>query len=498
MDDNRRDGSTACIFSPHVDRAPYPSVNWWPGKLRPFESLMSFAARFCALNGITIWELESFLGHRLDNGSCFTQDDLCRIASLLSENLSLVETVFVQTIQLSDCGQYGLPCIEHSSEEIHYCQRCAEFGYHSYLHDAPWLARCPFHFTSLKTYSNSDYKDTIFSRKIDSLSRLMMANCRAWPRSDEGDFEIFKFERNVCLQLLSAWTKNVRATAIELSQGQFWDCDEQDRFETKSYKPGIGRLRKLEHMPALIEPLFTTVGEAWQLETRRFPLETKFQLHRLRKYARFWRIFNFYKNVAARANNPPPFIAKLRATQMALKERHGKCRCRWGREKAGWWGYHWIKTHPEEWPYLNLKCPYDVALEDLELAWGHPDRVLSSRLAEAERSRFLRECGIMHDAGLIEYTSNANISPEGYLYAVPQVWPCCEWKETSSLTELLNTAAEFEIDSASIEIDKWLDAIDVGSTPPSEWKTITGCVRLCETEEGLLLIKWTPEEKIQR
>lgn len=68
----------------------------------------------------------------------------------------------------------------------------------------------------------------------------------------------------------------------------------------------------------------------------------------------------------------------------------------------------------------------------------------------------------MHDAGLVEYTPAANVSPEGYLYTHPQVWPCCEWNTSSPLTELMNTAAEFEIDTAVRKTLKWLVALEQG------------------------------------
>jgi hypothetical protein len=69
--------------------------------------------------------------------------------------------------------------------------------------------------------------------------------------------------------------------------------------------------------------------------------------------------------------------------------------------------------------------------------------------------------------------------------------PEWEWTDRSPLTNLLNTAAEFEIDIAMIGLDAWLQSIENGN-PPYLRSDPTRCIRLCETTEGLALIKWTP------
>ncbi|GAC1417919.1 MAG: hypothetical protein NVSMB6_20090 [Burkholderiaceae bacterium] len=104
--------------------------------------------------------------------------------------------------------------------------------------------------------------------------------------------------------------------------------------------------------------------------------------------------------------------------------------------------------------------------------------------------RFMALSHEMHDAGLIGYTEGAKVSPEGYLYVYQEVWPCCEWIGNDSLADLFNATAEFEIESTFIELNAWFDDIDDGFDPAMR-DDPAGSVRLCETEEGLSLIKWT-------
>lgn len=199
----------------------------------------------------------------------------------------------------------------------------------------------------------------------------------------EADLHVSKFAGNSYLQLLTCWIRHAHDSASRLSTGEFWDCGEllADPAE-KSYAHSIGRLRRLEKMPKLIGPLFTTLGEKWDLVVRHFSLDEKNELHRLDKYAPFRMIFSFYKKAGARSNNPPAFIAKLHLAQRLLKERHGKCRCQWGRSLDGW-NSCWVKTNPSGWPCWSLKCPYELAIDDLGQRWGNSsDQQLSSRQAE--------------------------------------------------------------------------------------------------------------------
>lgn len=462
----------------------YPSINWWPGNLRPYESTISFLTRFCELNCASLNQCFQFFECQIGYQR-LTAADISRIMSLLREDLSLVQTVFSPSVTLDYCGRYNLPQVKANPRSVRYCEECAAQGYHSYLHEANWLSKCPFHMIDLETCS-SKRTGTIAGQLMAALKQLMRSSNKVWPYVDAGCFNIHEQGE---LEHLAAWAKKASTAAIRLSQGQIWHCDLGNFIGETSFEHAIGRLRTFEPMPKLIEPLFTEAGETWHLETRQFPFQAKFELARLKPHLGFELIFDFYKNVSRRSANSPPFVKKYKIALDAIRTRHGICRCNWGRIKEGWY-YHWMKVTHDEWPLWPYTCPYNIALQELELGWGRADLVLSSRKAEDERLRFIRLSRLMRDAGLIEYTPDAKISPEGYLYWYPQVWPCCEWINNSPLTELLSTAAEFEIEAAISRLTAWLDDIDDGFEPQLR-NDPTNCVRLCETEEGLSLIKWT-------
>lgn len=467
-----------------------PEVNWWPGKLRYYESPLSLAANFCALNCINLKEFQKFFGYTVGHEYSLTKEDLCRIASLLNEDIDIVESVFHTSVHLGDFDAYHVHGEKLYSDRVHYCPRCADSGYHSHLHELPWLKRCPFHLRSLELAQYTHVSASIASSRVSSTKKLMISRCRTWPRCEEIDPFISNARENVYLRLLLVWTRKSSEAAKEFSRGEFWNSDFFHQTGERSYNHLMGRLQKLESMPELIESLFVARGEKCHLETRHFPSSVRDEICRLRPNIPFWMIFAFFKDVAIRSHQPPPYMGKLRAVQDQIRRRHGECCCSWRREKAGW-GYHWLKTDPDRRSNGRLLCPYEVALEELELEFGNKYNVLSKRKANDETYRFFQESKVMYDANLIEYTSEANVNADGYLCAYPQAWTCCEWKKTSPLQDLLNATADFEIDSAQFKINRWLDMIEKNRVHPSTRDEPGKCVRLRETDDGLLLIKWT-------
>lgn len=473
---------TCVLFQLPVDVDSYPSINWCSGTLHPYESMISFWTRFCYLNNTTVLQCIEYIGSRPSHSG----KEMRRIAALLNEDLSVVQTVFAPSVTLNHCGRYCLPPLKSNSNSIRYCEECAIHGYHSYLHEADWLSRCPFHGIDLKTSYSAKHSGDITSRQMTALRDLMQSTCKTWPWAGNGGFTI---HRQGQLERLGVWARSASSAANRLSQGQIWDSSENGFMGEKSYTQSLGRLCALESVPEVLEPLFVETGEPWNVEIRRFPLETKTELARLKTQLDFSTMFDFYKRLSTRSNMAPAFIALCKAAQDEIKVRHGQCRCRWGMEKIGW-SYHWAEVHPDQWPHWGCTCPFDNAVQDLELEWGRADLVLSRRIAEKKLMRFMALSHEMHDAGLICYTADAKVSPEGYLYVYQEVWPCCEWIGNALLADLFNATAEFEIESTLVELNAWLDNIDDGINPAMRGDP-AGSVHLCETDEGLSLIKWT-------
>jgi hypothetical protein len=477
--------TTCTSFQRPDDVGTYLSINWWEGNLRPYESLTLFVIRFCDLNGTTPAQCCEYLG-LADEYSIPSDADMERIAVVLNENLTVVRTVFEPSITLGDCGRYCPPQSEAHPSIVRYCEACAVHGYHSYLHEIHWLLKCPFHMCDLKRCPETRYTGAAAVRRRSALKHVMQKNWSKWPRAADTPFTLHE---GGVLGRLEEWVLSASGAARRLSKGQIWHSGEGEFIAEKSLGQAIGRLRTLTPMPREIEPIFTDIGETWELHTYRFPMPCKEELKRIEPHFGFSSIFDLYKKVSAWSAVQPAFVVQRLRTQEAIKKRHGTCHCSWGKVINGW-SYHWENVNPEDSPHWGSTCPYDVAVEELERRWGRAELVLSRRHAENALFYFISQSYAMHSLELIVYTKDAKLSSEGQLYAYPQVWPCCEWASESPLAALLDLAGSFEVETVADSLWNWLNAIDTGASPRGRVES-TSCLRLCEEEDGLVLINWS-------
>ena len=470
--------------------AAYPSVNWWPGNLRWYESRLSVVTRFCRLNGINARKCLEFLGIDPESSTPLSIDEIRRLTSVLGEPAPLVEAVFSSAVRFVDVGGYGPPLDRRERSAVRYCETCAQHGYHSHLHQCGWLARCPFHMSYLKRAWVQKRTGSLVSQHVGALEFVMRQNCRTWPHGvDVG----FPAREQGHVASLAGWVARASAAAARMSRGEIWWSGEGAIHGAVSLEQAFGQLRALEPMPGNIEPLFTEPGGRWSLETQVFARRAKVQLDHLNsRVLGFAEVLHFYIRINAASASPPSFVARLNAVQDRIKTRHGTCRCLWRLTNARWLS-SWINLHSEEEPRQGLICPYELALDELQHGWGCSDLALSNRETEQE---WLRFCGVSHemrDAGLIRYMKDAKVSPQDYLYVDQDVWTCCEWVRGAPLTALLDMAVAWEIELEFGALSTWLDNIDLGADP-FERDDLKYCVRLCETNDGLLLIKWTRAE----
>lgn len=279
----------------------------------------------------------------------------------------------------------------------------------------------------------------------------------------------------------------MRDSANQLSQQHVWESSEGS-YGKESVTPAMGRLAALVPPPKGIEPILADDEQAWRVETTHFPGEVRKQFDSLPPDLSFASVFAYYKTVSASSSDPPPFVTRRAEAQETFKAQHQPCACRWGRIREGWY-YHWIRVDPTNGPHWGCSCPYELAIQELELGWGRVELAVSERQSRQEMGHFLEDSHLMHKAGLIRYRPEAQLSPTGHLYRSPEVWSCCEWVQ-SPLTELLNAAAEFELETRIRELNAWLNDIDDG-LDPFVFRGDAGYLGLSKTEEGLLLLKWS-------
>lgn len=468
----------------------YPSVNWWPGNLRSHESILSFLCRFCALNGTSL--AQGLYHFKLESESSVLSDaDIERIASMLNEDVTVVRSVFAPSITLDHCGNYGVESGPYCPDQVRYCENCAAHGYHSYLHEARWLSKCPFHQTELNTFGPTSVYGSLASRRAAAFITLMKSKSVNWP-SIEGLHADESAQNR--LYLLEEWVARVSLVAREQSKGEIWLA----RISEFSWITGVqifGCLHAFSPIPIELQSLISVPIEKWTKNVRRFPLKAKTELERLKSYFKFADLFDFYKRVRSISLSPPRFVKKCDAAMTAIRKRHKEDHCRWNRVEIGWYNYRWIREEVEDCSRWSRICPYALALEELEVGWRCWLQHSTNRESYTMMRLFIIFASSVYNAGLITFTPGAEVSPKGYLTLTQPIWPCCEWVLDSPLTNVLNAAAELEVESISQALFRWLDRIERGGHPGKRADPY-GCLRLVETDKGLSLIHWVPPKVI--
>ncbi|WP_149355553.1 hypothetical protein [Comamonas testosteroni] len=388
------------------------------------------------------------------------------IAKVLRENIDLVETVFSPLLTKIDLGRYAIPT-QNQVKFIRYCESCARLGYHSYLHELYWLAKCPFHLCELQT-KTIGLGSSIFMSSLDTLQSLMCEFCTSWPYKSNEEFSPSGSNN---LEMLEKWMLSVSKAALEISDGEIWSSDSGENSMMSIYQV-FSQLRTLVNIPKEIESIFTNAGEKWTIKKKIFPNAVKEELHRVSKYSSFGEIFFLYKKFQPLSPRMSKYILHLKKAQEIIENKHGVCQCSLILIKAGW-SYRWIEISPGDRPYYGLFCPYEKIINDLELDWGRYDVALSRQRA------FNLECYLHASAAIIKDAEIFNkVSTTHYI-----------WNEESVLTELFNAMAGCEIDEYFRNSKAWLTLIDDGKLTARTEDHIH-CVRLLESEDGLVLIYW--------
>lgn len=464
--------------------AKFPAVNWWRGVLRPHESRLAFIARFSDLNGLVARQAELYFQEFFKQMDLSANDKLLTLADALGEDLDVLRTVLFESIHPGHDHSFSIPSTPHTFE-VRYCEDCAKFGYHSYLHEYGWLRLCPFHLTPLKLATPGTYRGSSLVARCETLSELMREGCPSWPMPPS---IVFKPEQFASFNWMTDWLSTVRSLATKQGGKPLWASNEVVFPKAQALGAAIGRLHALEAIPEGKRCMFSNLEEGWGAEICHFPLDAKQEFARLESFGHHT-LFLFFKRISAYSNHPFDFTLSTSRYRTSLLDRHQKCHCRWGCEKIAFGSSHWVAVEPDEWPYWNLKCPFLIALEKLEEATGHWEEALSVRKRQDQHFAMLPYVDQLASLGIVKLAPHAQVTPEGRLYAFQQTWPFLEWIGTPWLNSILDTAARMEAAMVYDHLVAWLDSIDDGSHPGRFTQSPTK-IELHESEGGLQLIRW--------
>ncbi|WP_454694666.1 hypothetical protein [Achromobacter aegrifaciens] len=464
----------------------YPSFNWWAGNLRKHESRLCFTTRFCVLNSIRLNRLRLFLGADLEDEIPLRLGEVKRLAFLLRENISVAISVFSPNIE-----QLKLLRTEKSwppRSTVRYCDACAAQGFHSYLHEIPWILRCPFHSTELKICSskgNHKFGVSILATRMASLCNLLEERCPRWPQLSR----LPAYRRSDKLvRSLESWLTSASQRGTQLQVRQLWDKWHGDGRPVVDSDRIVGYYCALVPMPACVIAIVGVPNYTWQIQRWSFGNVTIEVFKSVLRQIGLSLALDFYAKTKAYSAEPTTHLLLLRKIQMNLREKHGVCRCRWRLVRSGWVST-WLHSPADAVRGYAINCPYNEAIKELEGQWGCYEDVLSTQGIGKERSRLVDLSEMFFAMGLIRYKHGVTTATKSLL-EIYQKWPCYEWDNASSLTGLLAKIAECEVAVAGENLQLWLDQIESGGHPAMR-KDEPGRLEVLVMGESLELLQWT-------
>lgn len=455
----------------------YSGLNWWSGNLRPYESYNSFVARFGALNGLSEKQCWNFLEQFRNGRDSYS---LAPLAQVLMEPIQVVNSVFGQHISLEACEKYRLPNLGRRGG-LSYCPHCVCCGYHSYLHEIAWLIKCPFHGTPIVQHTSFGVSKTTAVENTKRLRSLMETVNADWPRASSEQFAIHKLG---CLKMLSKWCDEVTLAAQEMSLGEIWHA-ESEIYLDYTFDEAMGMLRQLTPMPERIKSLLLSTGHEWTLSRLRLPPRA---FASLRAKIPFDIALDYYKVMRMLKGGNTPFGRRVKWWKAALRERHGTCRCAWGRT-ASTWNQMWLPTPEDEFFSATLECPFEIALRQLDQCAGGSSDDINSGTSSKTDLKHIELCRAMYDVGMVkwpkEFTRSAQMPmffPTNLLHLV--------WRGNAELNLVLDALAIAQVDRLGADLTTWLDAIDRGEHPGRRHQIVNSTrLRMCDSR--LELISWS-------
>ncbi|ABK12329.1 MULTISPECIES: hypothetical protein [Burkholderia] len=465
----------------------YPEFNWWKGCLRPYESKISIFLRFCELNHVNFRKGIDVLAWRPDRPSESPDEEIERLAATLGEPESTVSTVIRLGLGLNQCGTYGLDVGDGNEFTIRFCPECAELGYHSVFHEVVWLASCPFHASQLQVVHPPRHYGTILEGRIAALRNVMRTHCAKWPLvgngpTDEGLGEV--------PSRILGWIGDVTEAAAQYSKKDIFIYHTSQIFECAPYAQKLGQLYSICPPADSVKPYLQSVNVEWESERQVFDDRIKHVVDDKRLNYLFRTMFDFFVQTGDLVPNPPPFVALYKRLVAPLRERHATCRCRWFGMPIGGDGIFWQECDPDATKYHDVRCPYEVALDELDVRWGQWTTVLKGRQAGQELGRLICIVQDLLECDFVRLVKEHDPWAEPNFNRLQDTFAKYAWNLDDSTLDLLNTATEWQLSMEVEAVTAWLEHID-DSHRPDPWTLPSQCVRIQRDGSNLVLMRWT-------
>ncbi len=464
----------------------YPTFNWWRGCVRRYESSLSVFLRFCELNRISVKRAEGILPIRPHQPYRSPDEEAERLAGVLDEPISVVRTMFLPCLNLGCAGGYSLTfnLKEKFETVIRFCPECARCGYHSVFHEAAWLEMCPFHAMPLQVAPPIDY-GRILDMRISVIRRVMRAHCANWPLVTAGPID--RGNDNIAKSILD-WAECTNAAGRRFAEMDFFVFNYNASYNRSSFLRRLGQLCEISPPSVAVKAYMKNVEGEWSREYAMLSNTLFFKCSK--DYARtvLSILFDFYVRTQVLSPTPPMFVVRYRDAVRKLRNEHEICRCKWVGVTSANGLISW-RICGSSGRKTGERCPYEIALAELDGRWGNWREVDGERRVKQEIGRLIAIAQDLRDFRLVKLKSDRAANREEYFEQLNDLLGNYTWEVDASVIGTLDAAAIWQIDAEVRELNYWLSRID-GDSMPSTFGVLGASVHLQECNAGMQLMRW--------
>lgn len=439
--------------SGETEDCPLPKANWGRGRLQRYQSFLSFAATFCALNLLKPRRFRDYWENSFPR--CEGDAGLSRIASFLDEPMDVVETVFGDGWHANFgwiSRREGFPW----SNTVSYCPACIAMGFHSHFHEDPKLSRCLTHHIELRRSYLPPRVSCRSDQYVESLTQLFEQACESWPVKVAQIQMHSDAESHAQLNEYLRWEDYARH-AMDGWHGL--NCTLHDLPQPYRFSHLDIQLGRLAWGRAMSEKLSDSlVVKPWSVTPIIYQCHDDLA-HEMAElvdkldFTILLRIYRTSKLLEAGEVSYRPLVDNVIDT-LVLDHDPEQCQCSWGKTRyAGWMQF----ASREVRKFYSSLCPHRYAAKELSDEWI---RAIPEERGTLESALFFYQRGValLIDRGLGQVISSVG---DKWGRELPLVRLHCSLDALRLLDIILSMLMKAHIE----ELLHWIAAIRAGTRP---------------------------------
>jgi hypothetical protein len=438
-------------------------INWGRGRMHPYESLASFAAKFRALNTVSVSTFKAFLASHI--GRPFAPDlprdetEVKCLAGLLDEPFDVVRTLNIRPLNNDEAKMFPKQS-KHTQpmSHIRVCDSCLSCGIHLVFTEIPWVQLCPLHQLRYRSLAMPWVPSHArFGKYIQTLEKCLKNANQHWPSLQNVGVESnYSQECLKNLNVFTGWLSSLDFSVQRIEKQALWAS--QSCVCHANGKPiSFEKLLHLCPPPKSVSNVIKGESENFVFHSTWYDRPVSDEIAILAKRIGLGNAIYIIKRSAQLYEANLSFKNLLNGSVASIRREHPLCQCEWG-----WSNYlGWQQVDPNRWPHWGYVCPVVFAANELISEWGDFTSVLSRHETKLELLRINETLQNYHRlcSGPIANSMSTHISQSsthgnrGELAISP------------NLESVLNDLISLDMQIHTEELQNWLLELTRGADP---------------------------------